>query len=84
MKYIVKNRHGVYQVRIRLPKQLQNHFNRKEINKSLETKEKKLAIQKASLMLHNYHYLIVTEENTFISTERLQALVDEFTGKHLH
>ncbi|MDD3054606.1 MAG: hypothetical protein PHE16_01880 [Aliarcobacter sp.] len=54
MKYLTKTSNNYYKLRIRIPKALQVHFRRNEINKSLNTTNFAFVKKKALSILSDY------------------------------
>ena len=54
MKYLTKTSNNYYKLRIRIPKALQVHFRRNEINKSLNTTNFAFAKKQALSILNDY------------------------------
>ena len=54
MKYLTKTSNDYYKLRIRIPKALQVHFRRNEINKSLNTTNFAFAKKQALSILNDY------------------------------
>jgi len=76
--YIFKSKHNVFKIRFRVSNDLQSFFNRKEINKSLETKNYQEAINRANNIISKYKQLLQLRENIMITDEQLQKLVDKY------
>ena len=76
--HIFKSKYGIFKIRLRVSSELQPFFNRKEINKSLETKDYQEAINKAGYIISQYKQLLQLKENAMISDEQLQGLVGKY------
>lgn len=75
------NKNGYYSLRFRVHKILTPYFKKRAINKSLYTKNKKLAKLKATKLY--YHYQQILQTISIISTEETQELTDTFISKYL-
>lgn len=78
MNCITTNRHGVYKVRIRIKQELQGFFNRKEINKSLETKSYQEAVKKGGVIISQYTQILTTQRANMLTDEQIQEIVNDY------
>jgi len=75
------NKNGYYSLRFRVHQVLTPYFKKQAINKSLNTRSKKLAKLKATKLYYNYQQLLSTV--SIITSEQTQALTDTFISTHL-
>lgn len=78
MRGLTVNRFGVYKIRIRISSCAIRFFNRKEINKSLDTKQEHLATSKAILLYNEYQKILKVIKMSVLTQEQIQELVDKF------
>ena len=78
MKYIVRNPHGIYKVRIRVNTSLRRYFKRIEINKSLKTSTYKEAVLLTQNIVNEYKKIRVGFSLGFYSKDYIQNIVDDF------
>lgn len=70
------NRYGVYKIRFRVNQQLQEYFNKKEINKSLQTKNIIEAKVKATIIIDKYKE--ITKVYRVLEKHQIQELVNKY------
>jgi integrase len=83
MKGLVVNKYGVYKLRIRVSVSAIKYFKKKEINKSLETKDKAIAISKATSCYYEYKNIIRIIKMNALTEEQIQELVNKFIKETL-
>jgi integrase len=80
-KYLFKNRLGIYKIRIRIPKNLQEYFNRYEISKSLGTRCPKEAQVLSDTIVSRFNE--IKRAYKLLDTEQIHKLVAKFTEEEL-
>jgi integrase len=78
-----QNKYDVYRFRVKLPSNIQRYFHRTEINKSLNTKDAKIAQSKAMFLYDNYQKLLRLIEMSVLTEEQIQELVDTYVTQSL-
>lgn len=78
-----QNKYDVYRFRVKLPLNIQRYFHRTEINKSLNTKDAKIAQSKAMFLYDNYQKLLRLIEMSVLTEEQIQELVDTYVTQSL-
>lgn len=68
-------------IRFRVHKKLQPYFNKKVISKSLQTKDNKIAREKADVLYFGYKKLL--EVMSMLTDEQIQQLVDDYIMEQL-
>lgn len=84
MKYLTKTSNGYYKLRIRIPKALQIHFRKNEINKSLNTINYNLAKKKALSILNDYEKINLMYELNLNDKNSIETQIKEFSKNHLN
>lgn len=80
---LTQNKYNVYRFRVKLPLNIQRYFHRTEINKSLNTKDAKIAQSKAMFLYDNYQKLLRLIEMSVLTEEQIQELVDTYVTQSL-
>jgi len=78
---VTVNRCGVYKIRFRVHQQLQCYFNKKEINKSLDTKDIAEAKVKATIIRNKYEAILKVCK--VLEKHQVQELVDKYITETL-
>lgn len=78
MQSLVKTKHGYYKIRIRVYDKLVPYFNRKEINKSLKTKNLNEARVKATELINEYLTIKTYADLSYTTDEILTTLTNNF------
>lgn len=84
MKYLTKTSNGYYKLRIRIPKALQIHFRKNEINKSLNTTNYNLAKKKALSILNDYEKINLMYELNLNDKNSIETQIKEFSKNHFN
>lgn len=75
---LIRNRSGIYKFRTRIPQIAVKFFKRKEINKTLETKNCKLAEIKATLYYNEFKRIIKVIKLDMLQDTQIEALVNTY------
>lgn len=78
MQYLSKNKHDIYQVRIRVANRLLPYFNRHEIIKSLGTKKYQEAKKVAFSFISPYQSIDLITRTTLLTDYQIQELVETY------
>jgi len=78
VQYLSKNKHDIYQVRIRVANRLLPYFNRHEIIKSLGTKKYQEAKQVAFSFISPYQSIDLITRTTLLTDYQIQELVETY------
>lgn len=84
MKYLTKTSNDYYKLRIRIPKALQVHFRRNEINKSLNTTNFAFAKKKALTILSNYQKICLMYQLKLNDENYIEKHIKDFSINHLN
>lgn len=84
MKYLTKTSNNYYKLRIRIPKALQIHFRKSEINKSLNTTNYNLAKRKALAILNDYQKIYLIYELKLNDKNYIEKQIKEFSSNYLN
>ncbi len=84
MKYLTKTSNGYYKLRIRIPKTLQIHFRKNEINKSLNTTNYNLAKKKALSILNDYQKINLMYGLNLNDKNSIEMQIKEFSKNHFN
>ena len=83
MKYLTKTSNDYYKLRIRIPKALQVHFRRNEINKSLNTTNFALAKKQALTILSDYQKICLMYQLKLNDENYIEKYIKDFSINHL-
>lgn len=83
MKYLTKTSNDYYKLRIRIPKALQVHFRRNEINKSLNTTNFAFAKKKALTILSDYQKICLMYQLKLNDENYIEKYIKDFSINHL-
>ena len=83
MKYLTKTSNDYYKLRIRIPKALQIHFRRNEINKSLNTTNFALAKKQALTILSDYQKIYLMYQLKLNDENYIEKHIKDFSIKYL-
>ena len=83
MKYLTKTSNDYYKLRIRIPKALQVHFRRNEINKSLNTTNFAFAKKKALSILNDYQKICLMYQLKLNDENYIEKHIKDFSIKYL-
>ena len=78
MLYVSKNKHDIYQVRIRVSNKLIPYFNKNEIIKSLGTKKFQQAKRIAYSFISPYQSIDLITRTTLLTDYQIQELVETY------
>ena len=83
MKYLTKTSNDYYKLRIRIPKALQVHFRRNEINKSLNTTNFAFAKKQALSILNDYQKICLMYQLKLNDENYIEKHIKDFSINHL-
>ena len=83
MKYLTKTSNDYYKLRIRIPKALQVHFRRNEINKSLNTTNFAFAKKQALTILSDYQKICLMYQLKLNDENYIEKHIKDFSINHL-
>ena len=75
---LTTNRRGIYKFRVKVSICAIRYFNRKEINKSLNTKDLIIATSKATFIYNEYQRILKVIKMGVLSNEQIQDIVDKY------
>jgi integrase len=84
MKYLTKTSNDYYKLRIRIPKALQVHFRRNEINKSLNTTNFAFAKKQALSILNDYQKICLMYQLKLNDENYIEKYIKDFSINHLN
>lgn len=84
MKYLTKTSNDYYKLRIRIPKALQVHFRRNEINKSLNTTNFAFAKKQALTILNDYQKICLMYQLKLNDENYIEKYIKDFSRNHLN
>ncbi len=83
MKHLTKTSNNYYKLRIRIPKALQVHFRKNEINKSLNTTNFAFAKKQALTIINDYQKICLMYQLKLNDENYIEKYIKDFSINHL-